>query len=82
MPSRDLSYFKPARFTRHMTLAEVAEHVGRDPSRIRALEKEGRLPRAARVKAGELRIRLWSPEQVNEIQTIFDGMRPGRPRNG
>jgi hypothetical protein len=76
-----MSYFKPPRFKDHLTLAEMAEFLPCDPSWLRHLEKEGRIPKAARVKRGKLHIRLWSPEQANEIKAIMATHRVGRPRN-
>jgi hypothetical protein len=77
---RNLQYFKPPKFKDHLTLAELCEKIGKDPSWIRVLEAEGRIPKAARVKRGKLEIRLWSPEQVEEIAAIIARHRPGRPR--
>lgn len=82
MPRRDVDYLKPKDFKHFLTLAEVAEKVGRDPSWIRLLEKDDRIPKAKRVKRGKVEVRLWSPEQVDEIETILAGHHPGRPSNG
>lgn len=76
---RDLGYFKPPRFKNHMTLAEMAEFIPCDPSWLRWLEREGRIPKAARVKRGKLSIRLWSPAQANEIKEIISNHKVGRP---
>lgn len=78
---RDLSYFKPARFKDYLTLAELAEFIPCDPSWIKQLERDGRIPKAARVKRGKLSIRLWSPEQANEIRQIISTHKVGRPPN-
>lgn len=80
-PRRDLGFMKPAKFKDYLTLAELAAYVERDPSWIRALEHEGRIPKAQRVPRGKLQIRLWSPEQAEEIVEILSTMRPGRPSN-
>lgn len=77
---RDLSYLKPRKFQNHVTLVEASRIVNRDPSRLRQLEKDGRIPTAARVKRGTLEIRLWSPAQVEEIKEVVAGLKPGRPR--
>jgi hypothetical protein len=78
---RDVTYLK-GRFPSYLTLSELARFVGRDPSWIRFLEKEDRIPKAQRVKRGKTMVRLWSPEQASEIATIIEQHRPGRPRNG
>jgi hypothetical protein len=79
---KDLSHFKPKKFRHYYTLAEVAEAVKRHKSRIIKLEAEGKIPVASRVQAGEISIRLWSPEQVDEIKWLLrTTIRPGRPPN-
>jgi len=78
--TRDMSFLKPARFSDHMTVVEVSRAVRRDPSRIRELERAGRIPKAQRVQRGTQAVRLWSPAQVEEIREIFATMRPGRPK--
>jgi hypothetical protein len=75
---RDVSYMKPKKFWNYLTLNEVSQAVDRDRTRILQLEREDRIPRASRVKVGMLRVRLWSPAQVDEIQDVFSKMRPGR----
>lgn len=75
---RDVSYMKPKKFKSYLTLNEVSRAVGRDRTRILQLEKEDRIPQAARVKVGTLLVRLWSPAQVEEIREIFSHMKPGR----
>jgi len=79
MVRRDLDYLKPERFRHYFTIKELAERVERDPSWIKRLERDGRIPIATRITKGELQIRLWSPEQVDEIEIILSAMRPGRP---
>jgi hypothetical protein len=76
--ARDVSYMKPKRFQDYMTLNEVSREVGRDRTRILQLEREDRIPKAARVKVGTLDVRLWSPAQVDEIREVFSKMKPGR----
>jgi len=78
---KSLDYFKPPKFKTYLTLAELCERVGKDPSWIRVLESQGRIPKAIRVKRGKLEIRLWSPDQADEIQGIIAKHRPGRPRS-
>jgi hypothetical protein len=76
---RDVSYYKPKGFEKHLTITELSRHVNRDVSWIRQLESDARIPKARRVRHGKLTIRLWSPAQVEEIEIIFKAMRPGRP---
>lgn len=80
-PRRDVGYLKPVKFQDHFTLAELSAHVQRDPSWIRQLEKDGRIPKAQRIKRGKISIRLWSPEQAAECKRIIDTHHPGRPRS-
>lgn len=79
---RDVAYLKPDKFQDHVTITELANKVGRTVSWLRLLERDGRIPKAARVKRGQLQVRLWSPAQVEEIIDIISTHRPGRPRNG
>jgi len=77
---KNLNHFKPRKFRHYYTLAEVAEAVHRHKSRIVKLEAEGKIPKASRVQAGEISIRLWSPDQVEEIKWLLrTTIRPGRP---
>lgn len=78
---RNVSYLKPRGRQDYLTLSEMAAFVERDPSWIRWLEKEGRIPKAARVTRGKISIRLWSPAQADEIKSIIAQHHPGRPRN-
>jgi len=77
---RNLDYFKPSKFKDHSTLAELCEQIGKDPSWIRVLEAQGRIPKAQRFPHGKLMVRLWSPQQVDEIQSIIAKHKPGRPK--
>jgi hypothetical protein len=76
---RDIAYLKPARFKDYLTLSEVARAVNRDPSWIRLLEGDRRIPKAHRIQRGQVSVRLWSPAQVEEIKKILSEMRVGRP---
>src|ERR1044072_3107492 len=73
---RDVTHFKTKRFPEHMTVMEVARAVNRDRSWILKLEKDGRIPKARRVQAGDISVRLWSPEQVEEIKSVLEKMKP------
>lgn len=76
------SYFKPEKFRDYFSLSELSEHINMDSRWIRRLEADGRIPKATRVSWGKLKVRLWSPAQVEEILSIVAEHRPGRPRNG
>ena len=73
---------KPKRFSEHKTISEVCRELDIDRRWIERLEKAGRIPRAARVSVGSLKVRLWSPEQVEEMKEIISTHRVGRPSNG
>lgn len=77
---RDTGYLKPKKFQDYLTLSELAERVQRDPSWLRLLEKDDRIPKAIRVRRGQISIRLWSPAQAEEVERIIASHRPGRPR--
>lgn len=76
---RDVSRIKPNGFEQYLTISELSRAVNKDVSWIRRLESEDRIPKASRVKMGRLQVRLWSPDQVVEIEAILSQMRPGRP---
>lgn len=76
---RDVSFFKPAQFQDYVTISELSRLVGKDISWLRRLERAERIPKASRVKRGELEIRLWSPLQVEEIREILSTLKMGRP---
>lgn len=78
---RTLDYMKPERFKDYLTITELAIFVPADISWIRKLEREDRIPKAQRVPMGKLQIRLWSPEQAEEIKQIIRGHKIGRPSN-
>lgn len=77
---RDVSYFKPSGFPDHVTITELSKIAELDVAWLRRLERAGRIPKAVRVRRGKLMVRLWSPEQVEEILFIVARHRPGRPR--
>lgn len=70
---------KPEGFRSFLTVAEVCAIVNRDRRRLTQLEKKGRIPSPIRVKIGRLRVRLYSPEEVKEIQRYFENAKPGNP---
>lgn len=78
---RGLDYMKPAKFKDYLTSSELALFVPCDPRWLKRLEADGRIPEAQRVPMGKLTIRLWSPAQAEEIKTIIEGHKVGRPSN-
>lgn len=56
----------------YLTLGELARLVGRDRSRIRQLEQQGRLPAPIRARHGRHAVRLYSPAQVKVIVQHFE----------
>jgi hypothetical protein len=82
MAKRDLAFLKPHGYEKHVTITELSRIVNKDISWLRQLEREDRIPVAARIQRGELLVRLWSPAQVEEIKQILSRMKPGRPPNG
>lgn len=77
---RHLDYLKPDRFKDYFTLAEMSREIPCDSSWLRKLEHAGRIPQAQRVQRGQLMIRLWSPQQRDEIVQIISEHRRGRPK--
>lgn len=73
---------KPARYADYLTVGELAVAVDKTTTWLKRLERQGRIPKPARVKRGQLEFRLYSPSQVEEIREILSQMRPGRPRKG
>ena len=82
MSKRDVNYLKPAKYQDYLTIGEVCEEVDKRPKWIKQLERDGRIPKALRVKRGKVELRLWSPAQVREIKQILSTHRVGRPSNG
>lgn len=79
MKTRDVSWMKPQGYELYLTLKEVSLAVERDPAWLRKLEAADRIPKAHRVKVGQLSVRLWSPRQVEEIREVISRMKRGRP---
>lgn len=75
-----LAHLKPKKFKDYKTMSEVAAEIPVDTRWLRRLESEDRIPRAQRVPMGTLQMRLWSPEQVEEIKTIIAQHKVGRPK--
>jgi hypothetical protein len=81
----DFDRWKPPDKLDYMTVQELANYCARDASWIRRLDREGKLPKAARFKVGRLSVRLYSPAQQLEILRIFrarDKARMTRSRKG
>lgn len=70
---RSPSYWKPKGYEHFKTIKELAVSPGieTDPSWLRKLERRGILPRPATVKRGQIHIRLYSPEDEQEIKLIL-----------
>lgn len=81
---RSPDYFKPKQFRHsHLTRKEVAVKLGVDPSWLYKMERAGKIPSPARVKRGRIEVRLYSPEQVEEIRVIKSKIKPGpKVQNG
>lgn len=82
---QDNSVLKPDKFKDHFTMIELLRElerrgVGRSRDRIIQLEKAGRIPAPIRAKVGAIRIRLYSPKEVDKIEKHFRNAKPGRPR--
>jgi hypothetical protein len=69
--------WKPDNMQDHLTIAELSRRVGRSKDRIKQLEKNGDIPSPVRVNVGELRVRLYSPQEVRKIEEWFANARPG-----
>jgi hypothetical protein len=80
MRATGLAHLKPKRFKDYKTMSEVAALIPVDTRWLRRLEAEDRIPRAQRVPMGKLQMRLWSPEQVEEIRKIIENHQVGRPK--
>ena len=78
---RGLDYMKPKKFRNYLTSSELALFVPCDPRWLKRLEADGRIPEAQRVPMGKITIRLWSPAQAEEIKSIIEGHKVGRPSN-
>lgn len=84
---KDLSWIKPAKFAHWKTIGELASALQIDPRTLKRLEQAGTIPEPQRVNRGRLRIRLYSPENEEEIKQILKQIkfrkRWGRkPNNG
>ena len=73
----DYSRWKPANMLDHKTVQELADLVSRSVSSIYKAERQGRIPKPVRVKAGRLRVRLYSPAECDKIKAHFDTVRSG-----
>lgn len=72
--------FKPKKYKDYLSRKELAVFVHRDPRTIIRAEKSGLIPIPARVTRGKLRIRLYSPQQAEEIKVFFEGRKAGRKK--
>jgi hypothetical protein len=69
--SEDFSRWKPKDKQDWLTMTELARKCGRDVSWLRRLDRQGQLPKAARVKVGRLSVRLYSPAKADQIFQMF-----------
>lgn len=78
----DPSKWKPKGFENYLTINELCQVVNRTRSRIQQLERQGRILAPIRVKIGRLSVRLYSPEDVEQLKHHFATVKSGRPRGG
>jgi len=78
LSERGVDYFKPPKFAHWLTLSELEAEVGKDKSWIKKLERAGKIKKAKRFRRGALHIRLYSPEDVQEIKEYFATQKPGK----
>lgn len=76
----DFKRWKPRNMRNHLTVTELCRAVNRTPSRIKQLEREGRIPKPVRVQVGKLEVRLYSPSEVAKIKAYFNKTNPGPKR--
>lgn len=69
---REVPWFKPERFRHYKTVKELACALHVDPRTLKRLERAGITPEPSRVKRGLLMIRLYSPENEQEIKKILE----------
>lgn len=67
----DYSRWKPEDKQDYLTLQELCDRVGRQRRWMLELEGRGELPKPIRYKVGNLRVRLYSPQQVRKIEAMF-----------
>jgi hypothetical protein len=70
-PDKHPDRWKPEGFKDYLTVMELARFVDRNVSTIRRMDRDDRLPKPARVRHGRLMVRLYSPEQAEEVKAIF-----------
>jgi hypothetical protein len=72
--------FKPPKYQHWFTLGEIVELLQKDRDWIRKLEREGRIREPKRVQVGDLSVRLYSPEHLEELREFFKSIQVGRPK--
>lgn len=83
-------WMKPQKYRHYKTVKELACALHVDPLTLKRLERAGTIPEPARVSRGLLRIRLYSPENEEEIKRILKegkfrkrrGRKPSANKNG
>lgn len=61
--------------TPFVSIGTVAARLGVTPHAIRKWELSGRIPAAARVEAGSMRRRVWTTDQLTEMEAALAGRR-------
>ncbi len=60
---------------RLVSIGTVARRLGVTPGAIRAWELSGRIPPAARVEAGTMLRRVWTSQELAEMEAALAGRR-------
>ena len=61
--------------TPFVSIGTVARRLGVSPTMIRRWELSGQIPPAARVEAGTIRRRVWTAQELAEMETTLAGRR-------
>lgn len=77
---RDVTFLKPKGYEDWLSTMELSRATGKDIRWLHRLESANRIPKARRFDHGKLKIRLWSPAQVKEIEDILKTLKRGRPK--
>ena len=64
--------------TPFVSIGTVAARLGVTPGAVRRWELAGRIPLAARVEAGTMRRRVWTTQQLAEMETALEERRAWR----
>jgi DNA-binding transcriptional MerR regulator len=61
-----------------VSIGTVAARLGVTPGAIRKWERTGAIPPAARVEAGSMRRRVWTAQELAEMETTLEERRAHR----